>query len=395
MFGRDLVTLGDSFINKYTQAGLTGREIEQNQFNAQQAQESRDWSSNENALTRQFNADEAEKARQFNAEQAQINRDWQTQMDNTRYQRATEDMQAAGLNPAMMYGSGMGPSTAPSGAAASASPASSSPASGASASGSIGAGGSMSELLELLFSTEQYRNLKLTNDNLQKDLDVKDSEIALNESNLPLIEQNLRNAQSQGVLFADEHEIRLAELFYLQVRNASAEQMTQLNVEFQILNNKLTRAKTAHEEQAAHLTFLQAAYQQGLLNSGYIESLVKQLESQSRVNYSQAEINDANAQIQKFFAEHQSESFLNEQELVKSQTAANASQKSLNDYNSRTIFDERTPAGRLANKVLRLAGHASTDFMHLGMGLGGVTEGIGGLFGKVAKKIGFKTGSRK
>lgn len=43
---------------------------------------------------------------QFNAQQAQINRDYQTQMSNTAYQRASADMQKAGLNPAMMFGSG-------------------------------------------------------------------------------------------------------------------------------------------------------------------------------------------------------------------------------------------------------------------------------------------------
>lgn len=40
-----------------------------------------------------------EKQAEFNARQAQIQRDWAERMDNTRYQRAISDMQAAGLNP--------------------------------------------------------------------------------------------------------------------------------------------------------------------------------------------------------------------------------------------------------------------------------------------------------
>lgn len=57
-------------------------------------------------------------SQQFNAEQAQINRDYQTQMSNTAYQRASQDMQKAGLNPMMMFGSG-GAASSPSGSAAS------------------------------------------------------------------------------------------------------------------------------------------------------------------------------------------------------------------------------------------------------------------------------------
>lgn len=41
----------------------------------------------------------------------QKNRDYQTQMSNTAYQRASADMTAAGLNPAMMFGSGNAAST--------------------------------------------------------------------------------------------------------------------------------------------------------------------------------------------------------------------------------------------------------------------------------------------
>lgn len=59
-----------------------------------------------------------QQSEQFNAAQAQITRDWQTQMSNTAYQRASADMKAAGLNPMMMASGSMNAST-PSGSTAS------------------------------------------------------------------------------------------------------------------------------------------------------------------------------------------------------------------------------------------------------------------------------------
>ena len=54
---------------------------------------------------------------EFNAIQSQINRDYQTEMSNTAYQRSVNDMKLAGINPALMYGSGSA-ATTPSGSTA-------------------------------------------------------------------------------------------------------------------------------------------------------------------------------------------------------------------------------------------------------------------------------------
>ena len=59
-----------------------------------------------------------QEANAFSADQAQIEREWQEKMRGTNFQAQVADMQAAGLNPALMYQSGAGSST-PSGASAS------------------------------------------------------------------------------------------------------------------------------------------------------------------------------------------------------------------------------------------------------------------------------------
>lgn len=62
-------------------------------------------------------AEEQEKNRRYNEEQAKIARDWYADMSGSAYQRAVNDMKAAGLNPALMFGSGQAAATAAGSAA--------------------------------------------------------------------------------------------------------------------------------------------------------------------------------------------------------------------------------------------------------------------------------------
>lgn len=76
------------------------------------------FSSDTSAKNTQANIQMQRETNQMSMEEAQRNRDFQQQMSSTAYQRASSDMQQAGLNPAMMFGSG-GAASSPGGNVAS------------------------------------------------------------------------------------------------------------------------------------------------------------------------------------------------------------------------------------------------------------------------------------
>lgn len=112
-----------------------------------------------------FTADQNQKAMDFSASQTQAQMEFQREMANTQWQRGVEDMQAAGLNPALAYG--QGGAVAPAGASASGS---------AGSSVDPGRGMSLSEMLQAAAFKKQLDKTQAETENIEADTEKKKEE---------------------------------------------------------------------------------------------------------------------------------------------------------------------------------------------------------------------------
>lgn len=142
--------IGTAFSNSLVNNQLTGKEREQNEFNAEQSE-----------VQRQFATNERLASQEFNEAQAQKQMDFQEYMASTQYQRSVADMQAAGVNPALAIGGIQG-------ASASGAMAQSSPASGSAASGSASLQG-LSEVLEFARIKAEIERIEAETDKTKAD----------------------------------------------------------------------------------------------------------------------------------------------------------------------------------------------------------------------------------
>lgn len=261
VLGTGIGLLTQRLANKH----LTGKEREQNEFNALEAEKARD-----------FNAAEAEKARNFQADQAA-----------TQYQRGVADMQAAGLNPALAYGQG--------GASAMQGVSASGPAASGSASPM-----NLSDVVEI---AKLKKDLELADANIEKtksearytdaqtentgvNTELAKKQVAafdpLNEANLDLLKQELNNKKVQEELDRQgisESKAREA----LDINNAILAAMdAETRQELNQLNARLRVAEIAEAEGrvkriSAEITELYARAALHAANSDNLDQMTKNL----------------------------------------------------------------------------------------------------------------------
>ena len=219
----------------------------------------------------------------LNAQEAQKARDWNLQMDSTKYQRQVTDMQNAGINPALAMNGGVS-TQATSNAMANASTQQS----------------PIMSVVDLATTAANLKNLQAQRANIEADTRLKEANAeAISTENqyrdefLRLRNEGQSNAnklttaqERETYKRIDKAEAEIAEIN----QRAKTEEEKQRNLAADTLLKeanarqvealtpvlvKLRQAETETQRAIAAQAFANAAYQQGLIDSGYIEALAK------------------------------------------------------------------------------------------------------------------------
>lgn len=226
---------------------------------------------------------------QFNADQAQINREWNAQMDSTKYQRTVADMQSAGVNPALAMDGGVTTQAASNSAAS------------ATATPQL----DLSSVVQMAMQAKQLRIQEKMADadirvkNAEADIKEADAGVrneynqlmldgmkkanSLTDSQVDQIRHNISKLDEQVELLkkqaATEDERKLLVAAQRSVQ-AATERKTDQEIKNMVallpFQQNLAAARTEAAKASAAAQFVHAAYEQGLIDTGFIEATVRQ-----------------------------------------------------------------------------------------------------------------------
>lgn len=226
---------------------------------------------------------------QFNADQAQVNREWNAQMDSTKYQRTVADMQAAGVNPALAMNGGVTTQAASNSAAS----ASSTPLLDLSSVVQMAMQAKQLRIQEKLADADvrvknaeadikeadagvrdEYNRLLLEGQKLSNDLTAEQKKQVI--ANIDKIGEEVELLKKQAATETERKNLVIAEIALRKATQGKTEAEKQRIVELLPFEKALTAAQTENQKAQAAYAMIQAAYQQNLIDSGYIESMVRQ-----------------------------------------------------------------------------------------------------------------------
>lgn len=255
--------------------------------------------------SRAMNQNESDRVRReqniFNKYEAQRAREWNQQMDSTKYARTVADMQSAGVNPALAMQGGV---TTQAGSNATASAANVGPAQV-----------DLSQVAQLAMQSKQLQiqdklaDAEIRVKNADAELKEKDAKVRddynnlmmegmkisnnLNESQISQIRANIDKIGEEVELLkkqaATEEERKLLTAAETSLRKAmerKTDQEIKNMVSLLPFQQALMSAQTEQAKANAAAQLVHAAYEQGLIDSGYIYELTQNLYSSSLLNHS-------------------------------------------------------------------------------------------------------------
>lgn len=261
--------------------------------------------------SRAMNQNESDRVRReqniFNKYEAQRAREWNQQMDSTKYQRTVADMQAAGVNPALAMQGGV---TTQASSNATASAANVGPA-------QI----DLSQVAQLAMQSQALKiqdklaNAEIRLKNADADLKEKDAKVRDDYNNLMMegmkISNNLNESQigqiranigkiGEEVELLKKQAATEEERKYLTMAETSLRRAMENKTDQEIKNmvailpfqKALMSAQTEQAKANAAAQLVHAAYEQGLIDYGYIGELVQSVYSDRTLKDSEKKAKD-------------------------------------------------------------------------------------------------------
>lgn len=227
----------------------------------------------------------------FNKYEAQRAREWNQQMDSTKYQRTVADMQSAGVNPALAMQGGVTTQASSNATAQAANiPA---PQLDLSQVAQLALQEKQLRIQEKLVNAQarkanaeaglseidqQYR--ASYNEILQSGMKLSNSLTAQNieqvRANIGKIDQEVELLKKQAKTEEEKAALTLAQRYVQESLKNKTDQEIRNMVTLLPFQQALMSAQTDAAKASAAASFAEAAYKQGLLDSGYIDGMVRE-----------------------------------------------------------------------------------------------------------------------